>query len=318
MDNGKVKKSEPTESMIGDSIVNIPMEELMRRMGIKTLENSLPVAPPLKLNYSQFAQNAFGTIPVNGHARRCAAFYGEWYDRFNVDTDLQPIHLVDIAPDGYNKEIGDEPNGFVVEITDVDILATKRPNIVINYQIDAEKWCLKDYSGTRLLGKDWFFTEDEYHVDGFAESDKPNVIVIPNGNKSAFFDQVSIGELYDILRYAGGGVLSIVNDVEKYTLLDYLDMSSVVITTPSITAMECAEIGIPLLLTRKTSRDQTGRFLENGIGVEFGKETLLFLLTNKKARLAIAESGREKIKNNIDRVIDTVYNEWKVWFDNKS
>lgn len=305
-----------------DNVDYISMEELAMRMGISLDRSHLPVAPPMELHCSRFAQTPDGTIPVNGHVSRCQSLYGTWCDKFNIDTSLRPIHLVDIAPkydpiSAYRTFTKDEvhlPDGrFVVEITDVNALASAYPNIVINYQIGAEEFCwLEDSPPSELLlGADYFFTDIDIElIDGFVESDKPNVIVIPNGNKSRFFKRLDLSEVHEIVANSGSGILSVVNYVDRETLFDYLDMASVVITTQSVTAMECLAIGLPVLLVR-TSDDQNGRFVENGLAQNYNKEVLSFLLTNKDVRLAMGNAGKDKIKNNINKVVNFIYEQWK-------
>ena len=284
------------------------------------VENKKPIAPPLFPHYSETAVRDGVVVKVNGHKQRFLALDAEWKRRFAIDESLPPINIVDIAV-FYNHAAnrldkqGVLPFEFshemAVEITDnTFITASDDIDLLINYNIGAEDDidanC--DYSIKMLLGKNYFFSDVcEGYIDGYIESDKPSVIAIPNGNKNEFFQKTA--------GISGVGCVVIVNELDRETLFDFMDLSAVVITTPSVRAMECLAIGMPVLLV-KTSADQTGRFVEEGLAEWYSPEVLSFLLHNKAVRKSMAENGRANIKNNIENVINIIYETWKEKYSN--
>lgn len=307
----------------------IGLGEFAARMGIIIPKENKKIAPPLELVYSEFVDTStsidghyvFSSIKVNGHKNRCLALGNKWNQEFEVDTNLDPILVVDIAPKAekgssiIEKQKRNKTRPFCVELTDVPVSGVKFPDVVINYQIGANEHSsiYKERFGRQaefLLGEDYFFfNDDELYCDGFAESDRPNIIVIPNGNKAGFFKQFNMVDAYEIVKRSDGGSLNLINDLERYTLADFLDLSSIVVTTPSITAMECLAVGLPVLLV-KTSPDQTGKFVERGLASWYKPEVLAMLIENKTVRKAMAEIGRETIKNNGRKVVNIIYQEW--------
>jgi hypothetical protein len=165
-----------------------------------------------------------------------------------------------------------------------------------------------------LLGEDYFFfAEDSLGVTGYSQSDEPSVVVIPNGNQDWFFKNFDVAVAHRVVSESFAGSLTVINHVEKETLLDHLATASIVVTTPSVTAMECLSIGLPVLLI-KTSNDQTGRFVESGLAGYYSPEVLGFLLGNKVSRMAMAMNGRERVRNNIVKVADKILASYTEWY----
>lgn len=231
-----------------------------------------------------------------------AAYYNPFNDQ--MEKKLERIRLDDIADD------------FLIEITDVPKSALEiEPDVVINYQIGAEKQ-ESEYKGVYpnaklLLGKDYFFSSISMGrwTEGFVDSGYPSVIVIPNGNKHLFFQQLNINHVQGIVNRSGGA-MTVVNHLPKMALLDYLSLSAVVITTPSVTAMECLAIGLPVLLIQ-TSEDQTGKFTENDCAWWYSNDVLSYLLNSKTARMAMARKAREFVTNNYQFVSDIIKTEYE-------
>jgi len=278
------------------------------------------IAPRLEPIYSAFAERDGEKIRVYGHESRCKALLYYWYERYEVDPLLPEISMVDIATDWFGRKItiGDTEigrNTFRIEITDVQSLACHPfPHLIINYQVGAEDWFRNDLGETNaLLGEDFFFfANDSLGVTGYSQSDEPSVVVIPNGNQGGFFKEFDLFDAYKVVANNSAGSLTVINHVEKETLLDHLATAAIVVTTPSVTSMECLSIGLPVLLI-KTSDDQTGRFVESGLAGYYSPEVLGFLLRNKAARMAMAMNGRERIRNNIVKITDKIlaaYTEW--------
>lgn len=288
------------------------MDELEKLIGI-TPDSEKPIAPKLELVYSTVAyvgQNKY--VPVNGHKNRCLALEAAWKQKFNTDNDLNPIVVVDKAPTrdqvyGMFKKDRVDVSGFCVEITDTSILATTAPDIIINYKYKKQYEYSTENSPLILSGEQWFFCDDTWYINGFVSSDKPNIVIIPNGNKERFFSSLNIQDVYSSLR---NGSVTIVHNLDRDTLLDFVDLSSVVITTPSVTAMEIASFGIPQLLIQ-TSEDQNEE-LANGDFAYWYSETMLnFILANKDCREVMGEKARAAIKNNIESVCELILNEWE-------
>jgi len=312
--------------MIGGFVVTQSfIDDIMFQMTEETLDMLTPkqkeTAPPLKGHYSEWKWDGKKMIAVNGHFQRFKALNDAWYKRFEIDDSLRPIAVVDLAPEGSMISLRlikdhDWPDDFeqlsmVVEITDVPVLAWTTADIIINYQIGTSANDYEGLPGKKLLGKNYFFAgTEENWVDGFVSSDKPNVIVIPNGDKEKFFSELDIELLHRTVAINHGGSVTIVNNLDKNTLVDYLDMASIVVTTPSITAMECLMIGLPVLLV-ETSDDQTGKFVQYGLADWYSPQALAYLVNMKSARTAVSENGKQQIQNNIDAVIDIIYNTWK-------
>lgn len=281
------------------------------------LKSDRKVAPPLFPYYSETAVRDGVEVKVNGHKQRFLALDAEWKRRFAIDESLSPINIVDIAV-FYNYAANrldkqgifpfEFPREMVVEITDnTFITASEDIDLLINYNIGADGDIDKNYAPlTRmLLGKDYFFSDvGEGYIDGYIESDKPSVLLIPNGNKDGFRKKIKA------TIPVGAGSFTLVDHLDRETLFDFMDLSAIVVTTPSVTAMECLAIGMPVLLV-KTSDDQTGRFVEEGLAEWYSPEVLSFLLHNKAVRKSMAENGRANIKNNINNVIDIIYETWK-------
>lgn len=288
--------------------------------------------PPMSLNFSTEKRNKDGSIVgVNGHKYRCLALENAWNKRFgnNYDMESTPILVVDLAPSynyatrSYTKDAV-KRCPFTVEITDTELLAVEKPDIIINYQPGATS--LWDYSNQiyrnyvldkleqhhGLFGSDWFFFDKSRLKYCVNNRNSICCVVIPNGNKESFFERVDLQKVVEIVGEFGGSV--IVSSGEKQDVLDnYIEVASIVITTPSVTAMEMAVAKRPLLLV-KTSDDQTGDF--SGIAGEYSEDVLKFLLGNLDARLALGRANN--IENNIDKVVDRIYEEWKLWRNNNN
>lgn len=268
-------------------------------------------------------------IRVYGHKMRCKTLSHALYDLKNEN-----ITIVDVAAyynplnDRMEKKLenirfGDIADDFLIEITDVPKSALEiEPNVVINYQIGAEEQ-RPEYeevypNSTLLLGKDFFFSSPSVgKFDGFVKNDNaPSVIIIPNGNKHLFFQELNINHVQGIVNRSGGA-MTVVNHLPKITLLDYLSLSAVVVTTPSVTAMECLSIGLPVLLVQ-TSDDQTGKFVENDYAWWYSNDVLSFLLNSKTARMAMSERAKESITNNYQRVTDIIKSEYNEWSNQKN
>lgn len=298
---------------------SISLSQLAARMGISLPK--LPIAPPITVYCSQFAKGRDGkSIRVNGHKSRCDSFQDEWYTQFKIDISLKPIFLVDIAPDYSEDDLVKDSvytgDHFTIEITDVSTLATLNPNVVINYKLDATR--PYGSTGLNLLGKEWFFSDAwTTYPFGYVNSDEPNILVIPNGNKKEFFANFDIATAHHLLSTHGGGCLSVVNNTTKHVLMDYVDLASIIITTPSVTAMECLSIGIPLLLI-KTSDDQTDALVEHGLAKWYTEGELADMLCNKSARIEAGKLASETIKNNAKEVVYKIRDEWEKYNDNKS
>lgn len=287
-------------------------------------------APQIQAVYSEFvtipdpsSYTGEKTLKVYGHESRAKSLVQYWNRKYAIDESLPPITLVDVAPaltrawNSYTKnEV--KTSGFVVEITDIPHLATE-PDVVINYQIgtvpqDYPELLKKDI--VLLLGQSFFFCNDNDFVnDGFVCSDKPTVILIPNGNKKLFFDELNMQLTYQKVIETGAGGITIINHVDKETLLNYLDLSAIVVTTPSVTAMECLSMGFPVLLI-KTADDQNGKFVENGLAHWYSPDVLSFLLNNKQARIAMGKNGKQ-IKNNIETVADLILRSYQGYINNE-
>jgi len=279
------------------------------------------IAPPLEPIYSTFVEREGGRIRVYGHESRCKALLYYWEQLFEIDPLLPEIRLIDIAPNWFGGKNEIYPkvseNSFSVEITDVQALACFPPHLIINYQVGAGEWFQNDLDRTEvLLGEDYFFfAEDSLGVTGYSQSDEPSVVVIPNGNQDWFFKNFDVAVAHRVVSESFAGSLTVINHVEKETLLDHLATASIVVTTPSVTAMECLSIGLPVLLI-KTSNDQTGCFVESGLAGYYSPEVLGFLLENKVSRMAMAMNGRERVRNNIVKVADKILASYTEWYAN--
>lgn len=278
------------------------------------------IAPRIKPVYSTFAEMGGEKIRVYGHESRCKALLCYWNERYEIDPLLPEIGLVDIAPDWFGRKsiVGESEisrDAFRVEITDAQSSSSYPfPHLIINYQVGAENWFRNDLDDTQtLLGKEFFFFEEAaLGASGDSRSDRPSVVAIPNGNQPKFFERFNVGDAYQVVQEQLGGCLTVVNHLDKKSLLDHLAMASVVVTTPSVTSMECLSFGLPVLLIQ-TSRDQTGELAETGLAYPYSPEVLGFLLRNKAARVAMAMNGRENVRNNIAKVADKIlaaYTEW--------
>lgn len=267
-------------------------------------------------------------IRVYGHRKRC-----ETLSRVLYELKDENITIIDIAAyyNPLNNRMEKKPehirrddiaDDFLIEITDVPKSALEiDPNVVINYQIGAEEQ-EQEYrsvypNAKLLLGKDYFFADFGLCMThGFVESRAPSVIIIPNGNKHLFFQQLNINHVYGIISRSGGA-MTVVNHLPKATLLDHLSLSAVVITTPSVTAMECLSIGLPVLLVQ-TSDDQTGKFVENDYAWWYSNDVLSFLLNSKTARMAMGMRAKHLITNNYIRVSNIIKAEYDKWSNQKN
>ncbi len=266
-------------------------------------EESKEEAPCLHFNITTEITLGVERIAVNGHRQRCLALEAAWEERFNTENWLAPIQVVDLS--GETIEV----NGFAVEITDVAESAVTNPNwvdVVINYQIGAEG---KGYeydslypAAKVLLGKEYFFTDD----DDLYSTKKEQILIIPNGNKELFLAKLDLQEL---VRNASCKIV-IADGITKSELILLIKESKLVITTPSVTAMECLHYGTPALWI-KTNPDQVGEFSETNLAHEYSIELFNFLWSNERALENQGCAGEREIKNNIDKVVDIIYTEWR-------
>lgn len=292
-----------SDELLADSVIDI--SSLAHLMGMDWKERK--IAPPLNLMYSKF--NSDG-IPVNGHRNRSEDFAGYWYYRYEVDVNLPPIVIVDDAPFSAPRV---SPYGlFLVTFSDIPVRTCYEvPNVCINYQINANKM-LQEYklyvpAKNYFLGERYFFTREMDDIDGFPNSPEPNVLIVPNGNKEVFMESIDLQAIHRLIEETGGGSLTVVNNLDKDIFLDFVDLSSIVITTPSVTAMECLSIGIPVLLI-PTSIDQTDQFVNAGFAEWYSLEALEGLLRDVNKRMNV-----KKIENNIELVAEIIHDKWLEW-----
>lgn len=273
-------------------------------------------APPLNSFYSNETEVGGNAIPVRGHKRRCLALEYAWGKAFEIDEALTPISVLDIAfRNGYKTPALPHHDRFVVELTDVPVSGHLAPiwvDIVLNYQPGADT-NEKDYllvfpEAKLLLGVDYFFTDMFPEENSFLNTKNEDIVVIPNGNKEAFFQQVNLCEL---ITQSGRSVF-VAQGMSPTKLKRIMRKSAVVITTPSVTALEAISLGA-VVLYAKTSMDQTGEFKKNQIAQPYSLKLLLSLLNNKAALNDIGEQVGGIVKNNIDTVVETIYKEWKEW-----
>ena len=102
---------------------------------------------------------------------------------------------------------------------------------------------------------------------------------------------------------------SYIIDFPKEELYKELCEASVVVSTPSTTAMEALVLGKPVLLV-KTSNDQTGQFVEDSYAEWYTPELLSLYLRNEYIRKSMSE---KRIVNNSIKVVDMIYQEWSKW-----
>lgn len=292
-----------TDALLDDSVLDLGALAFLMGMDWKERQ----VAPPLTLMYSTV--NADDNL-VNGHRNRSEDFAGYWYYKYEIDFDLSPIAIVDNAP--FLMPRVTPYKSFLVTLSDIPTKTCyETPDICINYQIGAKK-LLRDYKNNApakdyFLGEKYFFTRSMEDIDGFPNSPEPNVLVVPNGNKELFMESIDLRAIHRLIEETGGGSLTVVNNLDKDIFLDFVDLSSIVITTPSVTAMECLSIGIPVLLI-PTSIDHTGKFVDAGFAEWYSLEALKSLLQDVNKRMSV-----KKIGNNIDLVTSLVYNKWLEW-----
>ncbi len=264
------------------------------------------IVPPLKLYFSEKNNG----IDVNGHRTRTEDLLKFWCNYYQVADDLSPITIVDLSPSDKKEELPMllYPENFVVEITDTDSVSFGRfvsnRRVIINYQIGAKE--VNGSSDVTLLGEEFFFTTKELDRIVYKENGNTfNLLVIPNGNSKRFFDLVDINHLLKLK-----GTVKIANNISRYELRQLMDTATVVVTTPSVTAMECLSVGLPTLLV-KTSSDQTGKFVENGLGEWYSEDTLHMVSRYKSLRSEMSRNARAKVKNNIEKVCELILNEWR-------
>jgi hypothetical protein len=278
------------------------------------------LAPVMNVTYSTFAR-IFDEekLRVYGHESRCKALLYYWEQAYQIDSSLPEIVVIDVSGNPmrvslsqWKEPVERIPDCFYVEITDTEALATL-PDLVINYQVGAENKF--DYAGDSLLGKEYFFFDSEgWERRPLAlKDDEPLVIVIPNSNQNFFFKEFDLQAAHKVVRECGAGGMTVVNRLDKNTLRRHIDSSAVVITTPSVTAMECLSMGTPTLLVQ-TSPDQTGEFERNQLAFPYSPETLRLLLTSRATRMALGDNARANIKNNIEATASEILDAYTKWY----
>ena len=265
-------------------------------------------APKLELYYSKEKN----LKRVRGHETRCKNLKSIWDSTFEIDEQLPPISVVDVAQqrasEGFHK-YSPPTYPFVVEITDMPVAAKQRANIVINYNL----WAGEEHSpvwddGTFfMLGEEYFFSDKDLFSRGRGCSRKGSVVIAPGGNKDEFYRRVQIDCLVQAI---GVSEFVLAHSLDRGTFLTELEFADVIITTPSTACMEAFALGKPVLLIQ-TSDDQDGQVVVNrGFAEWYDISLLELMLRNRKVREAMIPPP---ICDNGFAVVENIYESWSIW-----